>query len=122
MSESLDLMDSSMPGSWSTVSWNLLRFRSIELVMLSHPLLPPSLLPSIFLGIRVFPSEFALCIRWPKYWSFAFSINSSNEYSGLIYFRIEWLDLLAVQETLKSLLQYYNSKALFFLCSAFFLV
>ena len=88
-----------------TNSWSLLRLTSLELVMssnhliLCHPLL---LLPSIFPNIRVFSNESALCIRWPKYWSLSFSISPSNEYSGLISFRIDWLDLLAVQGTLKS--------------------
>ena len=91
-----------------TNSWSLLKLMSIELVMpsnhfiLCHPLL---LLPSIFPSIRIFSSESALCIKWPKYWSFSFSISPSNEYSGLISFRIVWFDLLAVQGTLKSLLQ-----------------
>ena len=85
----------------------------------SHPLL---LLPSIFPSIRVFSNESVLCIRWPKYWSFSFSISPSNEYSGLISFRIDWLDLLAVQGTLKSLLQYHRSKASILQCSAFFIV
>ena len=94
---------------------------SIESVMpsnhliLCHPLLPHSIFPSI----RVFSSESILCIRWPKYWSFSFSINPSNEYSGLISFRIDWLDLLAVQGTLKSLLQHHSSEALVLQCSAF---
>ena len=98
---------------------------SIELVMPSsllircHPLL---LLPSIFPGIRVFSNESFLHIRWSKYWSFSFRISSFNEYSGLISLRINWLDLLAVQETLKSLLQHHNSKASFLQCSAFFTV
>ena len=97
---------------------------SIELVMpsnhiiLCHPLL---LLPSIFPSIRVFSNESALQIRWPKYCSFSFSISPSNEYSGLISFRIDWLDLLAVQGTLKSLLQHHSSKALIW-HSAFFMV
>ena len=86
-------------------------------LILWHPLL---LLPSIFPSIRVFSSESVLCIKWPKYWSF--SISSSNDYSGLISFRIDWLDLLAVQGTLKSLLQQHNSKASFLWCSAFFMV
>ena len=91
-----------------TVSQSLLKFMSIESVMppnhliLCHPLL---LLPSIFPSIRVFSSDLALCIRWPKYWSFSFSIKPSIEYSGLISFRIDWFDLLAVQRTLRSLLQ-----------------
>ena len=97
---------------------------SIELVkppnhlILSCPLL---LLPSIFPSIRVFSNEPALCIRWPKYWSFSFYISPSNEHSGLISFRMDWLDLLAVQGTLKSLLQYHSSKASILLCSAFFI-
>ena len=88
----------------------------------SHPLLSPSLLPSIFPSIRVFSSESVLCIMWPKYWSISFSISPSNEYSWLISFRTEWLDLLAVQGTLKSLLQHHSSKASILWCSAFFMV
>ena len=88
-------------------------------LVLCHPLL---LLPSIFPSIRVFSSESVLCIRWPKYWSFSFSIRPSNEYSGLISFRIHWFDLLAVQGTLKSLLPYHSSKASILWCSAFFVV
>ena len=88
-------------------------------LILCHPLLLP---PSIFLSIRVFSSESVLHIRWPKYWSFTFSISPSNEYSGLISFRIDWLDLLAVQEILKSLLQHHNSKASILWHSAFFIV
>ena len=95
---------------------------SIELVMPSHPLSPPSLPPSIIPSIRVFSNEAVLRIRWPKYWSFSLSISSSNEYSGLISFRMDWLDLLAVQGTLKSLLQHHSSKALILLHSAFFIV
>ena len=83
---------------------------------------PLLLLPSIFPSIRVFSSESALCIRWPKYWSFSFSISPSNEYSGLISFRMDWLDLLAVQGTLKSPLQHYSSKASILRRSAFFIV
>ena len=82
----------------------------------------PLLLPSIFPSIRVFSTESALCIRWPKYWSFSFSIGPSNEHSGLISFRIAWFDLLAVQGTLKSLLQHHSSKAPIIWCSAFFMV
>ena len=96
---------------------------SIEPVMPSHHLIlchPLLLLPSIFSNIRVFSNESALCIRWPKYWSFSFSISLSNEYSGLISFRIDWLDLLAVQGTLKSLLQHHSSKASILQHSAFF--
>ena len=87
-------------------------------LFLCHPLL---LLPSIFPSIRVFFKESVLCIRWPKYWSFSFSLSPSNEYSGLISFRIDWLDLLAVQGTLKSLLQHHSSKASILCCSAFFM-
>ena len=87
--------------------------------ILCHPLL---LLPSIFLSIRVFSNESAPCIRWPKYWSFSFSIRPSNENPGLISFRMEWLDLLTVQGTLKSLLQHHTSKASILQCSAFFIV
>ena len=83
---------------------------------------PLLLLPSIFPSIRVFPNESVLHIRWPKYWSFSFSISPSNEYSGLISFRMDWLDLLAVQGTLKSLLQHHSSKASILWCSAFFIV
>ena len=95
-----------------TNSWSLLKLMSIESVMpsnhliLCHCLLPPSIFPSI----RVFSNELVLRIRWPKYWSFSFSISPSNEYSGLISFRMDWLDLLAVQGTLKSLLQHHSSK------------
>ncbi len=88
-------------------------------LILCHPFL---LLPSIFPSIRVFSSESALPIRWPKYWSFSFSISPSNEYSGLISFRMDWLDLLAVQETLKSLLQHHSSKASVLQRSAFLTV
>ena len=108
-----------------TISQSLLKLMSIELMMpsnhliLCHPLL---LLPSIFPSIRIYSNESVLCIRWPKYWSFSFTISSSNEYSGLISFRIHWFDLLAVQGTLKSLLQHYNSKASILQCSAFFMV
>ena len=98
---------------------------SIELVMpsnhliLCHPLL---LLPSVFASIRVFSNESVLHIRWPKYWSFSFSISPSNEYSGLTSFRMDWLDLLAVQGTLKCLLQHHSSKASILQCSTFFMV
>ena len=88
-------------------------------LILCHPLL---LLPSIFPSIRVFSSESVLFIRWPKYWSFSFSISPSNEYSRLISFRMDWLDRLAVQGTLKSLLQHHSSKASILQCSAFFIV
>ena len=90
-----------------------------SLLILCHPLLLP---PSIFPSIRVFSGESVLRIRWPKYWSFSFSISPSNEYSGLISFRIDWLDLLAVQGTLQSLLQHHSSKATILRCSAFFIV
>ena len=108
-----------------TVSRSLLKLKSIELVMpsnhliLCHPLL---LLPWIFPSIRVFSNESALPIRWSKYWSFSFSISPSNEYSGLISFRMDWFDLLAVQGTLKSLLQHHSSKASILLHLAFFTV
>ena len=98
---------------------------SIELVMpsnhliLCHPLL---LLPSSFPSIKVFSNKSALCIRWPKYWSFSFNISPSNEHPGLISFRMDWLDLLAVQGTLKSLLQHHSSKASVLQCSAFFMI
>ena len=95
------------------LSWSLLKFVSIELVILSNHLilcLPSFLLPSIFPSTRFFLSESALCIRWPEYWSFSFSINSSNEYSGLISFRMDWFEFLAVQGALKSLLQHHISK------------
>ena len=110
-----DPMDCSMSGFLSiTNSQSLLKLMSIESVKPSNHLIlccPFLLLPSIFPSIRVFSNESALCIRWPKYWSFSFSISPSNEYSGLISFRIDWFDLLAVQGTLKSLLQYHISKA-----------
>ena len=108
-----------------TNSQSLLKLMSIESVMpsnhliLYHPLL---LLPSIFPSIRVFSNESVLRIRWPKYWSFSFSISPSNEYSGLISFRMDWLDLLAAQGTLKSLLQHHNSKAFILWHLAFFMV
>ena len=107
-----------------TNSWSLLKLMSIESVMPSNHLILCHLLllPSIFPSIRVFSNESVLCIRWPKYWSFNFSISPSNEYSGLISFRFDWFDLLEVQETLKSLLQYHSSKASILRCSAFFTV
>ena len=98
---------------------------SIKLVMPSSHLIlcrPLLLRPSIFSSIRVFYNESALCIRWPKYWSFSFNISPSNEHPGLIYFRMDWLDLLAVQRTLKSLLQHHSSKASILQCSAFLIV
>ena len=107
-----------------TNSWSLLKLMSIESVIksnhliLCHPLLLPT---SIFPSIRVFSNESVLPIRWPKYWSFSFSISPSKEYSGLISFRIDWLNLLVVQGTLKSLLQHHSSKASILQCSAFFI-
>ena len=101
---------------------SLLKLMSIELVMPSNHLILCGLLlllPSIFPSIRVFFNESVLPIRWPKYWSFSLSISSSNEYSGLISFRIDWFDFLAVQGTLKSLLQHHSSKALIFLALSF---
>ena len=98
---------------------------SVESVMPSNHLIlchPLILLPSIFPNTRVLSNESALCIRWPKYWSFSFNISPSNEHPGLISFRMDWLDLLAVQGTLKSLLQHYSSKAPILQCSAFFIV
>ena len=115
-----------MPASLSiTNSQSLLKLMSIESVMpsnhrfLCHPLLLP---PSIFPSIRVFSNESVLHIRWPKYWSFSFNISPPNEYSGLISFRIDWLDFLAVQGTLKSLLHHHSSKASILWHSAFFTV
>ena len=108
-----------------TNSQSLLKLMSIESVMPSnHPILccPLLLLPSVFPSIRVFSNESVFHIRWPEYWSFSFSISPSNEYSGLISFRMDWLDLLAVQGTLKSLLQHHSSKASTLWCSAFFMV
>ena len=108
-----------------TNSWSLLKLMSIKSVMpsshlvLCHPLL---LLPPIPPSIRVFSNESTLRMRWPKYWSFSFSISPSNEHSGLISFRMDWLHLLAVQGTLKSLLQHHGSKASILQCSAFFMV
>ena len=106
-------------------SWSLLKLMSIKSVMPSNhltlccPLLLP---PSNFPSIRVFSSESVLCIKWPKYWSFSFSISPSNEYPGLISFRMDWLDFLAVQGTLKSLLHHHSSKASILRCSAFFVI
>ena len=108
-----------------TNSRSLYKLMSIESVMPSNHLIlcqPLLLLPSIFPSIRVFSNGLALLIRWPKYWSFSFSISPSNEYSGLISFRMDWLDLLAVQGTLKILFQHHSSKASILQCSAFFLV
>ena len=108
-----------------TNSRSLLKLMSIESVMPSNHLIfccPLLLLPSIFSSIRVFSNESVLHIRWPKDWVFSFSISPSNEYPGLISFRMGWLDLLAVQGTLRSLLQHHNSKALILWCSAFFII
>ena len=105
-------------------SWSLLKLMSIESVMSSNHLIlccPLLLWPSIFPSIRVFSNESVLHIRWSKYWSFSFSISPFNEYSGLISFRMDWLDLLAVQGTLKSLLQHHSSKASILWHSAFFI-
>ena len=114
------------PASLSiTNSQNLLRLISIKSVMPSNHLIlcrPLLLSPSIFPSIRVFSNESALRISWPKYWSFSFNVSPSNEHSGLISFRMDWLDLLAVQGSLKSLLQHHNSKASILRPSAFFLV
>ena len=107
-----------------TNSQRLLKLMSIESVMPSNHLIlcHPLLLPSIFPSIRVFSNESVLCLKWPKYWSFSFSISPSNEHWGLISFRMDWLDLLAVQGTLKSLLQHHSSKASVLWWSAFFVV
>ena len=107
-----------------TISQSLLKLMSIESVIPSNHLIfcHPLLLPSIFPSIRVFSNDSALCIRWPKYWSFSSSISPSNEYSGLISFRMDWFDLCAVQGTLKSLLQHHSSKASILWSSAFFIV
>ena len=109
----------------NTNSWSFFKLMSVESVKLSnylilfHPLL---LLPSFLPSIRVFSNESVFPVRWPKYWSFSFNISSSNEHPGLISFRMDWLDLLAVQGTLKSLLQHHSSKASILQCSAFFTV
>ena len=107
-----------------TNSWSSLKLMSVESVMPSNHLIlcrPLLLLPSIFPSIRVFSSE-SVPIRWPNYWSFHFSISPSKEYSGLISFRVDWFGFLAVQEILKSLVQYHSSKASILRCSAFFIV
>ena len=119
-------MDHSTPGL--PVHHQLPEFTQIHVhwvsdaIQPSHPLSPSSPSSLIFTSIRVFSNEMALCIRWPKYWSISFSISPSNEYSGLISFRIVWFYLLAVQGTLKHLFQYHNSKASILPCSAFFMV
>ena len=108
-----------------TNCWSLPKLMSVELVMSSNHLIPCRpllLLPSIFPSIRVFSNGSTLHIRWPKYWSFSFNISPSNEHPGLISFRMDWLDLLAVQGTLKSLLQHHSSKSSILLYSAFFIV
>ena len=118
-------MDCSTPGFPVTNSPSLFKLMSIESVMPSKHLIlccPLLLLPSILLSIRVFSNKSVICIRWPNYWSFSFSISPSNEYSGLISFRMGWLDLLEVQGTLKSLLQHHSSKASILWRSAFFIV
>ena len=107
------------------LSPSLFKFMSIESVKLCYHLIlccPLLLLPSVFPSIRVFSSESPLCLWWPKYWSFSFSISPSNEFSGLIFFRIDWFDLLAVQGTFKSLLQHHSSKASILWHSVFFMV
>ena len=125
MSHSATPWTAARQASLSIISRSLLKLVSIESVMpsnhriLCHPLL---LLPSIFPSIRFFAKESVLCIRWPKYWSFSFSISPYNEYSGLISFRMDWLDLLAVQGTLGSLLQHHSSKSSILRCSFFFIV
>ena len=119
-------MDSSTPGL--PVHHQLLEFTQTHVhcvsdaIQPSHPLLSPSLLPSVFPSIRVFSNESALHIRWPKYWSFSCNISPSSEHPGLIFLRMDWLDLLAIQRTLKSLLQHHSSKASILQCSCFFIV
>ena len=125
MSDSATPWTAACQAPLSIIYWSLLKLMSIELVMpsnhliLCHPLL---LLPSIFPRIRFFSNESAVHIRWPKYWSFSFNISPSSEHPGLISFRMDWLDLLAVQGTLKSLLQHHSSKASILWCSAFLIV
>ena len=126
VSNSLQSMNHSTPDL--TGHYQLLEFTQTHVhwvgdaIRPSHPLSSLLILPSIFPSIRVFSNESALCIRWPKYWSFSFNISSSNEHAGLISFRKDWLDLLAVQGTLKSLLLYHSSKSSILLHSAFFMV
>ena len=115
-------MDCSQTSLSLTISQSLPKFMSIESVTPSSLCYPLLLLPSVFPSIRVFSDESALCIRWPKYWSFNFRISSTNEYSVLISFSIDWFDLLAVQQTLKSLLQHCNLKASVLWCSAILMV
>ena len=121
----VDCSTSGLPVHHQLNSQSLLKLTSIELVMPSNHLIlcrPLLLSPSIFPSIRLFSNESALCIRWPKYWSFSFNISPSNEHSGLISFRVHWLDLLAIQGTLKSLLQLHSSKASILRRSALFIV
>ena len=125
MSDSLTPWTAACQASLSfTISQSLLKLMSIELVILFNHLIlcSPLLSPSIFPSIKVFSNESALHIRWPNYWSFSFSISPSNEYLGLISFRMDWLDRLAVQGTLKSRLQHHSSKASALQCLAFFIV
>ena len=126
MSDILQPWTAALQASLSiTNSWSLLKLMFIELVMPSSHLIlfrPLLLLPSVFPSISVFSNKSALCIRWPKYWSFSFSISPSNEHPGLISFRMDWLNLLAVQGTLKSLVQQHSSKASILRRSAFFIV
>ena len=125
MSDSVTPQTTARQASLSIInSWSSPKSMSIESVMPSNHLIlcHPLLLPSIFPSIRVFSNESALCIRWPKYWCFSFSISPSNEHPGLIAFRMDWLDFLAVQGTLKSFLQHHSSRALILWRSAFFIV
>ena len=126
MSDSVIQWTAACQASLSIINaWSLHKLMSIELVVPSNHLIlccPLLLSPSIFPSIRVFPNELVLCMRWPKYWSFSFSISPSKEHPGLISFRMDWLDLLAVQGTLKSLLQPHNLKAPVIWCSAFFTI
>ena len=105
-----------------TISQSLLKLMSIDAINYLVLCCPLLFLPAVFPSIRIFSNESVLCIRWPKYWSFSFSISPSNEYSGLISFRMDWLDLLAVQGTLKSVLQHHSSEVSIFQRSAFFMV
>ena len=126
VSNSLQLQDCSMPAFpvhhqlWEFTQTHVYWVR--DAIQPSHPLHPLLLLPSIFPSIRVFSNESALLMRWPKYWSFSFNVSPSNEHPGLISFRMDWLDLLAIQGTLKSLLQHHSSKASILPRSAFFIV
>ena len=125
ITNSMDMSLSKLQELFITNSWSLVKRMSIKSVMPSNHLIlcrPLIILPSIFPSIRVFSNDSVLPVRWPKYWSFSFSISPSNEYSGLISFRIDWLDLLAVQGTLKSLLQHHCSKASILGSSVFFIV